>query len=252
MADVSAGRFRAAPDRREAALLIAATLTIMSNATISPALPGIEAMFPEAPNAALLTRLLVTAPALLVAVMAPFAGLAADRFGRRRQLLWGVALFALAGSAGLWLASLEAILASRLALGLGVTAVMTAQSALVGDYFAGPARARFMGRQMAATSFGGFMFIAAAGLLASESARLPFLIYALPLLTLPFLARALVEPPRAPRPRRGRSDRTPADWDGWRRSRRWPAPTSCSSTSSPLRPRSMSRPSGSRRRSRPG
>ncbi|WP_269931044.1 hypothetical protein [Aminobacter sp. HY435] len=69
------------------ALLLAASLTTMANATISPALPGLERLFADDPNTALLTRLLVPAPSLAVAVCAPLAGLAVDRFGRRLLLL---------------------------------------------------------------------------------------------------------------------------------------------------------------------
>ncbi|MDF0599392.1 MFS transporter [Psychromarinibacter sp. C21-152] len=178
-------------DPRAIALLLAASLTIMSNATISPSLPGIEAAFADTPNAGLLTRLLVTAPALLIAIAAPFAGIAADRFGRKRQLLAGVALFAVAGSAGLWLGDLYAILASRLILGLAVAAVMTSQAALLGDIFNPEQRGRFMGYQMAAVNFGGFLFIALAGWLAGIWALLPFALYAVALLYLPFLSRTL-------------------------------------------------------------
>jgi hypothetical protein len=46
------------------ALLMAATLTVMANATISPALPGLKQLFHDDPNADVLTRLLVTAPSL--------------------------------------------------------------------------------------------------------------------------------------------------------------------------------------------
>jgi hypothetical protein len=107
-------------DGRAIALLMAATLTTMANATISPALPGLRRLFDGDPWAGVLTPMLVTAPSLSVVLCAPFVGLAADRFGRRALLLWGVVLFVLAGSAGIVLPSLAAIFASRLALGVAV------------------------------------------------------------------------------------------------------------------------------------
>lgn len=187
-------------DRRAQALLLAATLTIMANATISPALPGLAREFADHPQVALLTRLLVPAPSLAVVLVAPLVGVLSDRIGRRGLLLWGIALFTLAGSAGLLLPGLESILASRLILGVAVAAIMTTQTALIGDYFSGAARAALTGLQTSARNFGGFAFISSAGLLAGLSPRLPFLIYALPLLVLPFILRSLPRPaPRAAR-----------------------------------------------------
>ena len=122
-------------DPRSWGLMLAATLTVMSNATITPSLPGLEAAFADDPLAPTITRLLITAPSLLVAVVAPLAGVLTDRLGRRRPLLWGLVIYAIAGTAGLYLPTLETILASRLALGLGVALIMTAQAALIGDYF---------------------------------------------------------------------------------------------------------------------
>ncbi len=181
-------------DARSWGLMLAATLTIMSNATITPALPGLEAQFAGNPLAPMLTRLLITAPSLLVAVVAPFAGVLTDRLGRRRPLLGGMLIYGIAGTAGLYLATLEQILASRLILGLGVAVIMTAQSALASDYFAGPARGRLMGYQMAATNVGGLIFVTSAGVLAASDPRLPFAIYGLSFLLLPFLWRVLYEP----------------------------------------------------------
>lgn len=183
-------------DRRAVALLLTASLTILSNTLISPALPGIEAAFSDDPNAELLTRLLVSAPSLMVAICAPFAGALADYFGRRRQLLLGVVLFAFSGCAGLFLPSLPLILASRLFLGVAVAMIMTAQTALIGDYFATSVRGRFMGMQIAATNFGGFIFLLLAGWLAEISPRLPFAIYAVALLYLPLMWIALTETDR--------------------------------------------------------
>ncbi|AUH33805.1 MFS transporter [Paracoccus tegillarcae] len=187
-------RDRLLADPRAWGLMLAAMLTIMSNATITPALPGLQAMFGDNPNAELLTRLLITAPSLLVAIVAPFAGVVVDRLGRRPPLFTGLIVYAIAGTAGLYLASLEAILASRLALGLGVAAIMTAQAALIGDYFDGPARGRLMGYQIAATNLGGLVFVMTAGVLAAHDPRLPFAIYALSLVMIPFLWRVLPEP----------------------------------------------------------
>ncbi|MGN7868245.1 MFS transporter [Paracoccus sp. 22332] len=183
-------------DPRSWGLMLAATLTVMSNATITPSLPGLESAFADDPLAPTITRLLITAPSLLVAVVAPLAGVLADRLGRRRPLLWGLAIYAVAGTAGLYLPTLETILASRLALGLGVALIMTAQAALVGDYFDGPARGRLMGYQMAATNLGGLAFVTTAGLLAASDPRLPFAIYGLAVPLFPLLWRILPEPPR--------------------------------------------------------
>ncbi|SDR35697.1 MFS transporter [Pseudovibrio sp. Tun.PSC04-5.I4] len=181
-------------DPRAIALLMAATLTVMANATISPALAGLEKMFMNEPNAAFLTRLLVSAPSLTVVIFAPLAGLIADRYGRRALLLVGVCLFIVAGSSGLFLPSLKSMLISRLGLGVAVAMVMTAQTALIGDYFTGNQRGSLMGLQTSARNFGGFLFISLAGFLAVSSPRLPFAVYGLALLYLPFLWRYIVEP----------------------------------------------------------
>ncbi|MBK4216237.1 MFS transporter [Paracoccus caeni] len=181
-------------DPRAWGLMLAATLTIMSNATITPSLPGLQAEFADNPLAATLTRLLITAPSLLVAIIAPFAGALTDRLGRRRPLLIGLIVYALAGTAGLYLNSIEAILASRLVLGLGVATIMVAQAALIGDYFQGPERGRLLGYQMAATNVGGLIFVTAAGEMAAIDPRLPFAIYALAIVFFPFIWRVLPEP----------------------------------------------------------
>lgn len=183
-------------DSRAVALLMAATLTVMANAAISPALPGLQRLFAGDPNAAMLTRLLVPAPSLSIALLAPLAGLAADRFGRRRLLLAGVMLFVVAGSAGLFLPDLPTIFMSRIVLGVAVALIMTAQTALIGDYFAGEARSALTGLQISARNFGGLTFILLAGWVAAMSPRFPFAVYGLALLVLPLMWKVIVEPRR--------------------------------------------------------
>lgn len=201
-------------DPRAIALLMAAALTTMANATIAPALPGLERLFADDPNAALLTRLLVPAPSLAVALCAPLAGIAADRIGRRRLLLLGVALFVVAGCAGLVLPDLPTIFASRLVLGLAVALIMTAQTALIGDYFSGDDRNALTGLQISARNLGGLVFILTAGWVATISSRLPFAIYGLAAAFLPLMWKVIVDPPRRARasgadPAGGSDDRRP-------------------------------------------
>jgi MFS family permease len=203
-------------DSRAVALLMAATLTVMANAAISPALPGLERLFADDPNAAMLTRLLVPAPSLSIALLAPLAGLAADRFGRRRLLLAGVLLFVLAGSAGLFLPDLPTIFMSRIVLGVAVALIMTAQTALIGDYFAGEARNALTGLQISARNFGGLLFILLAGWVAAMSPRFPFAVYGLALLVLPLMWKVIAEPHRATSRREGGPAPAAAEPPAWR------------------------------------
>jgi MFS family permease len=187
----------------------------MANATISPALPGLERLFADDPNAGMLVRLLVPAPSISVAIVAPFAGFVADRYGRRQMLLAGVILFVIAGCAGLLLPDLPTIFASRLALGLAVALIMTAQTALVGDYFTGDDRGALSGLQISARNFGGLVFISLAGLLAAISPRLPFVIYGVPAISLPLMWKVIVDPQRAsPAPHASLEDGSsdPSSW----------------------------------------
>ncbi|WP_309086232.1 MFS transporter [Chelativorans sp.] len=182
---------------RNATILFLSALTIMAGATISPALPAIEAHFAESPNAALLTRLILTVPALSIAFCAPVAGVFADRYGRRPVALASVLLYAAAGMSGLYADSLLILLVGRALLGVAVAGIMTVATALVGDFFTGPARERFMGRQSAFIGIGGLFFLTGGGLLAEFHWRAPFAVYAISLALLPAVLLFIPEPRRA-------------------------------------------------------
>ena len=182
--------------RRKVTLLLVSSLTIMSGATIAPSLPAIEAHFAETEHAALLTRLVLTVPALFIALCAPFAGVLADRAGRRPLLIWSIGLYAFAGMSGLLFSSLGNLLIGRALLGVAVAGTMTTATALIGDYFAGPERNRFMGLQSAFIGFGGLVFLTSGGVLAELHWRAPFAVYALALLLLPAVIAFIPEPAR--------------------------------------------------------
>jgi MFS family permease len=183
---------------RKTALLLVACLTVMSAATVAPALPQMAEAFSAAPNAELLSKLVLTAPAIAIALCAPFAGVLVDRFGRVGILRASLVLYGLAGSAGYLLDDLHAILASRAALGVAVAGTMTSVTALVGDYYSGEARTRYAGMQSLAMSLGAVACVAAGGVLADFGWRLPFLIYLTGWAVLVPVLLYVVEPHRAP------------------------------------------------------
>jgi MFS family permease len=182
------------------ALLLVSSLTIMAGTPIAPALPELTEHFKAVPNAELLVKLVLTLPGFFIAAFAPVMGVVADRFGRKPLLLGSAVLYGVAGISGYFVDSLTLMLVGRALLGVAVAGIMTTSMALVGDYFAGAERHRFMGVQASFTGLGGVAFLTLGGLLASVGWRMPFLIYLAAPLMLPLLAWALHEPTRAPKP----------------------------------------------------
>lgn len=166
----------------------------MAGATIAPSLPQIKATFSEVENIDLLSRLILTAPALFIAIGAPLAGNLTDKFGRLPMLFEGIVLYALSGTAPFFLSDVYSIIASRSLLGVAVAAIMTSLTTLIGDYYQGEERNQTLGLQGAFMAFGGFVFLTAGGLLADLNWRYPFLIYGTALILLPFAFKKLHEP----------------------------------------------------------
>jgi len=175
-------------------LLLVATLGVMSGITIVSALPLISHTFSNIPHIEFLSKLMLTIPSIVIAVFAPFLGHLVDKWGRLKPLYLGILLFVLGGSSGLYLDNFYFILAGRALLGVAVALIMTSSTALIGDYFSGEARHKFMSVQGMAVAIGGISFISLGGFLAQVHWSYPFAIYLLPLLFFPFLVKSLYEP----------------------------------------------------------
>lgn len=161
----------------------------MAAATITPSLAGIAAHFGDTPHAGMLTRLVLTLPALFIVLAAPWAGRACDRSGRKPVLLAGLALYVVAGSAGAVAPSLYVLLASRAVLGMGIACLMTATTTMIADSTRGREQARLLGLQGAFMAGGGVLFVFAGGLAAELHWRVAFGVYLLALLLLPAILR---------------------------------------------------------------
>ncbi len=177
-------------------LLLVSTLTVMAGATIAPSLPAMRQHFAEVPNADYWVRLVLTAPALFIALGAPIAGTIIDHFGRKGLLALSVFLYGFAGSSGFLLNEIGLILIGRVLLGLSVAGIMTTATTLIADYYLGAARAQFLGLQAAFMGLGGVLFLTLGGFLADLNWRYPFLIYLVAWLFLPLIVLVLPEPAR--------------------------------------------------------
>ncbi len=181
---------------RRLTLLLGSTLTVMAGAIISPALPEISRAFDHLADPELMSKLILTLPALFIALLAPVAGYFIDWSGRKKVLLFSLLLYALSGTTGVYLSNIYLILVGRAFLGISVAALMTSIITLIGDYFEGRQRSAFMGYQAAFASTGGLVFISTGGFLADMHWRFPFLIYSVSLLILIMAVISVYEPRR--------------------------------------------------------
>ncbi len=187
-----------ATTRHGIVLMLAAVLPAMAIIALVPVLPLLQAEFAAVPAQAVLVPMALTVPALCVALFSPLAGWLSDRIGRKPLLIGALVGYAGFGLLPVLLHDLFQIIAARLALGLAEAAIMTVATALIGDYFTGPARDRWVAAQIATVSVSAIVLIALGGALGEMlGTRGPFWLY---LLALPVAAAAaliLFEPARA-------------------------------------------------------
>ncbi|OSZ59141.1 MFS transporter [Streptomyces pharetrae CZA14] len=196
---------------RVALLMAGSCLPVLGAVLIAPVLPRMEDHFASSPGAKALVPLALTVPALALALLAPFAGVIVDRLGRKRLLVVATALYALFGTAPLWLDSLGAIIASRVLVGVTEAAIMTCCTTLIGDYYSGRRRVRYLALQTMCASASATAFLLLGGAVGAAGWRVPFWVYAVSLLLAPLMAVALPSPfPRAKRDGRTAADGPPA------------------------------------------
>ncbi|MDH6605603.1 MFS family permease [Streptomyces sp. SAI-208] len=172
-------------------LMAGSCLPILGAVLIAPVLPKMQDHFASVPGAKALVPLALTVPALAVALLAPFAGVIVDRLGRKRLLIAATLLYAVFGTAPLWLESLGAIIASRALVGVTEAAIMTCCTTLIGDYYSGRRRVKYLALQTMCASASATVFFVLGGAVGSAGWRVPFWVYAVSLVLAPLMASAL-------------------------------------------------------------
>jgi MFS family permease len=159
------------------ALMALVNMPSLALAALVPGLPQLFRQFSSVPHFELLVPMIITVPSLCVALTSGFAGMLADRFGRRKLLLVSLLAFALLGLAPLMFDSLVLIVASRVVVGLAEAAILTVGNALMGDYFEGQQREKWLGYQNMLSPLIGSAILLSGGFLAGMHWRYPFLLY---------------------------------------------------------------------------
>lgn len=205
-------RARTATAWQGSLLLAGSCMPVLGAVLITPVLPQVSEHFADVPGSDVLVPMIVTVPALLIAVCAPFAGQIVDRVGRKIMLIVAMIAYALVGVAPVWLDSLQAILVSRALVGLCEAAIMTVCTSLIVDYFQGRRRDRYLGLQTLVTSIAATVFIAVGGVLGVGGWRAPFWLYALSIVVAVPMLFALWEPHTAAADLDAERVRTPTPW----------------------------------------
>jgi MFS family permease len=177
----------------KATLLLASTLTVMSGATIAPALPQMEEVFSHVHNAPFLVRLVLTLPALFIVLSAPILGRISDRHGRLKVILPSLILYGVSGSAGFFAETIWFLLITRAVLGIAVAGIMTTATTMIGDLYSGETRTKIIGYQSAFMAMGGVVYVGVGGLLADIDWTYPFLLYSFSLVIFFLGLRSLKE-----------------------------------------------------------
>jgi len=175
-------------------LVSAAWLSTMANQVVSPILPRMTQYFSDQPSVDVLISLAATLPALFVAILAIPAGIFADRFGHKRLLFSTVLIYGLVGTAPLWLKTLQHIVISRAFVGIAEAAIMTCSTALIGAYFMGTRRERYLALQTGTAPIVAIICTWLGGTLGEANWRNAYMIYFFAFLLIPLTGFFLKEP----------------------------------------------------------
>ncbi len=170
-------------DLAKACIVVAGpTLVTLIPMAAAPALPAMAANFAASfgGNGALFAQLVMTVPAFMLILAAPFAGLLAEKLGRRMVLLASLLLFTLAGAGALVTPDAMSLMVCRLLLGIAGGGMLTVCLSLAADFPEGGPRERLLGFAVAGASAMAALALVGGGRLVDELGwRAPFALYLL-------------------------------------------------------------------------
>lgn len=148
-------------------------MAVLGVASIAPAFPKIMVELGISMEE---VGLLITAFTVPGIAITPFAGILADRFGRKKLLVPSLFLFGISGTLCAFTKDFEWILSLRFIQGIGAASLGTLNVTILGDLYKGLRRTTAMGYNASVLSIGTAVYPAIGGGLAVISWNYPFLL----------------------------------------------------------------------------
>lgn len=161
-------------------------ISLIATAAMAPALNGIQLHFMNAPST--LVKLVVTLPALICIPIGLLNSAFMKFVSKKNLILIGLFLFTIGGLSSSLSPNIYMLLFTKVILGLGLGITAPLSLVLIGDFFHGKERTKFMGLSTASTNLGGILSTLLVGFLASFGWRYSFLVYAVTIIVFILIA----------------------------------------------------------------
>lgn len=176
-------------------LVAQAILPTMGAMLLVPVVPLLQQRFGHIADADFWIPAMLTVPGLCIACFASLAGAIGDALGRRLPLIVALAIYGFAGIAPFFLTGFTAVFVARIILGICEAAIITLSATMLGDYFSGRARERWLASISTTATLSAVILLVAGGLLGKGLGwQGPFAAYALAFLLVPAMLLFTWEP----------------------------------------------------------
>lgn len=160
-------------------IIMGGVLAALALTAINSVLPQIDDALAHSARDSMLVKQLIGGVGLAMVFGSVLSGFLVDRFGLRPVILVAAVVYVIAGTAGLYLGTLNLLLGSRLVLGLTAACIQVSSLALINRRLAGAQRAKWMGIHISVAMFGTIFVHPLAGHLGELNWRFPFALYGL-------------------------------------------------------------------------
>lgn len=175
-------------------LVLINQLPVMAIVALMPVLPTLMQHFANVQNKEVWVPMIITAPGICIALIAPFAGFFVDKIGRRKLLIPFVFLYGIGGTIPFFMDGFGPVFTGRLLLGIGEAFVLVTMNSLIGDYFDQAGRSRWLAIQGFVGPAAATGLLALSGRLANMGWNYPFLVYGIAIIMGFFAWAFLYEP----------------------------------------------------------